>query len=126
MLLNIILLSSKIIELKKAYYLSSCDTCKRILKELDWKDELQDIKQENVDAKTLDQWYKTTQSYEALFNKRARKFKAIKETVQKDIDYRALILGEYTFLKRPVIVIGEQLFVGNSKAVVAAAGKAYQ
>jgi len=111
--------------LRKAYYLSSCDTCKRILKELEWKDELQDIKKENVSAKLLDQWFKTTQSYEALFNKRARKFKEIKDTVKSDKDYRALILEEYTFLKRPVLVIDDRIFVGNSKAVVSAAAEKY-
>ena len=112
-------------DLRKAYYLSSCDTCKRILKELDWKDDQQDIKQENVSAAVLDDWYKTTQSYEALFNKRARKFKAIKETVKTDKDFRKLILEEYTFLKRPVLVIDDQIFVGNSKAVVSAAAECY-
>lgn len=30
-------------------------------------------------------------------------------------DYRQLILDEYTFLKRPVFVIHEQIFIGNSK-----------
>ena len=30
-------------------------------------------------------------------------------------DYRQLILDEYTFLKRPVIIINDKIFIGNSK-----------
>jgi arsenate reductase len=33
-------------------------------------------------------------------------------------DYRKLILKEYTFLKRPVALIDNEIFIGNSKAVV--------
>ena len=41
--------------MKKIYYLSTCDTNKRILKELNLENvELQNIKEENIDEKTLD------------------------------------------------------------------------
>jgi arsenate reductase len=36
-------------------------------------------------------------------------------------EYRELILKEYSFLKRPVIFIDNEIFVGNAKKVVAAA-----
>ena len=36
-------------------------------------------------------------------------------------DYKKYILEEYTFLKRPVIIIENEIFVGNSKKVVNAA-----
>ena len=32
-----------------------------------------------------------------------------------EADYKKLILEEYTFLKRPVFIIGAQSFVGNTK-----------
>lgn len=38
-----------------------------------------------------------------------------------EADYKKYILEEYTFLKRPVIVVGKKIFVGNSKQTVAAA-----
>ena len=41
-----------------------------------------------------------------------------KELTEKD--YRELILKEYTFLKRPVVIIDDAVFVGNAKKVVAA------
>ena len=36
-------------------------------------------------------------------------------------EYRQFILEEYTFLKRPVIMVNDQLFVGNAKKTVEAA-----
>jgi arsenate reductase len=36
-------------------------------------------------------------------------------------DYKKYILKEYTFLKRPVMVFNDQIFVGNAPKVVAAA-----
>ena len=36
-------------------------------------------------------------------------------------DYRRLILEEYTFLKRPVVLMDGEIFVGSAKKVVAAA-----
>jgi len=68
--------------------------------------QLIDVKKEVIDAKTLDFLYSKTKSYEKLFNKRAQKFKLnkIKESIKTDLDYRNLILSEYTFLKRPIMI----------------------
>ena len=62
-------------------------------------------------------------SYEALFSRRAMKYRGwgLHEKELSEKDYRKYILEEYTFLKRPVIVDGETVFVGNAKKVVAAA-----
>ena len=38
-----------------------------------------------------------------------------------EIDFKNLILEHYTFLKRPILINDDQIFVGNSKSVVAAA-----
>ena len=61
--------------------------------------------------------YSCTNSYEALFNKRAKKYKAmgLKNEMIKEDDYRQLILEEYTFLKRPVFLVENDIFIGNSK-----------
>lgn len=37
---------------------------------------------------------------------------------------RQLIIDEYTFLSRPVLVLDNEIFVGNSKKVVEAAKQA--
>jgi arsenate reductase len=62
-------------------------------------------------------------SYESLFNKRAKlyKEKGLKNKTLKEADYRQYILEHYTFLKRPVLVIEDQIFVGNSPKIIAAA-----
>ncbi|MBS1605782.1 MAG: arsenate reductase, partial [Bacteroidetes bacterium] len=44
----------------------------------------------------------------------------LKDQQLDEADYRRLILEEYTFLKRPVALIGDRLFAGNDKKTVAA------
>ena len=115
--------------MNKIYHLANCTTCQRILKELDIDDDvdLQDIKTEAITAAQLDEMAKATGSYEALFSRRAMKYRAMglheKQLTEKD--YRTLILEEYTFLKRPVMQLGNEFFVGNTKKIVAAAKTKY-
>ena len=111
--------------MRKIYQLSTCSTCKRIIKELGGGEgfELQDIKTEKMTGEQLDAMKEKVGSYEALFSRRSRQYAArgLKEQVLTEDDYRSLILEEYTFLKRPVILIDDEIFVGNTKKVVAAA-----
>jgi arsenate reductase-like glutaredoxin family protein len=115
--------------MKKIYHLSSCSTCQRIIKEInpDNSVDLQDIKEQNIDASTLDWIKEKVGSYEALFSKRAMKFRAmgLHEQQLTEDDYRRLMLEEYTFLKRPFIILGDQVFIGNAKKDVEAAVKAF-
>ena len=109
---------------RKVYYLSTCDTCKRIMKEVNVDENFvqQDIKTEPIIEEQVESFYAHTKSYEALINKRARKLKAALEDnpVKSDADYKKLLLMDYTFLKRPVFEIDGNLFVGNSPKTVAA------
>ena len=57
-------------------------------------------------------------SYEELFNKRSVKFRTIDSSSFKDVDYKKLLLSDYTFLKRPVLLMEDKAFAGNSKAIV--------
>lgn len=111
--------------MKKVYHLSTCDTCKRILKELDLPDdfELQDIKTEAISKEQLEQMHQLAGTYESLFSKRARLYKErdLKNKSLEEPDYKELILEHYTFLKRPVIINGDKIFIGNSKKTVEAA-----
>ena len=104
----------------KAYYLSTCDTCKRILKELNLPNsfELQDIKFDKITLEQLEEMRSMTDSYESLLNKRARKYGEYKTQDLSEEDLKNLILEEYTFLKRPVFIFENQIFIGNSKKVV--------
>lgn len=111
--------------MRKIYHLSSCKTCQRIIGELDGGKgfEMQDIKQNNISAEELDGLKDKTGSYEALFSRRSMKYRAwgLHEKELTEADYRRYILEEYTFLKRPVIIIDDEVFIGNAKKTVAAA-----
>ena len=116
--------------MKKIYYLSTCDTCQRILKEINpGKDvELQDIKAQNIDAITLEWIKEKVGSYEALFSKRAIKYRSrgLNEMRLTEADFRKYLLEEYTFLKRPFMINGEEVFIGNAKKDVAAAVESFK
>ena len=104
-----------------AYILPACSTCQRILKEVAWKGKIHDIKVNGVPSALLDKLRQDQGSYESLFSRRAMKYKSmgLKEKTLTENDYKKLILEEYTFLKRPVFLVKDQTFVGNSKKVVA-------
>lgn len=109
--------------MKKIYHLSTCDTTQRILQEVAAIKKgaaLQDIKTEKITPAQLDEMKKLAGSYEALFSRRALKYKSmgLNKKQLSENDYRDLILEEYTFLKRPVAIVGDQIFIGNSKNVV--------
>lgn len=111
--------------MKKIYHLSTCNTCQRIINELDLTEDFQfqDIKNEEITEKQLEEMHTLSGSYEALFSRRARLYKerGLKEQSLSESDYKSLILEHYTFLKRPVIINGNEIFIGNSKKSVAAA-----
>ncbi len=107
--------------MKKVYFLQTCDTCRRILKEVNTDGfERQEIKANNITVEQLEEMYALSGSYEALFNKRAKLYKAmdLKNQVLSENDYRQYLLDEYTFLKRPVFIVKEEIFIGNSKKVI--------
>jgi arsenate reductase len=115
--------------MKKIYYLGNCTTWQAIARDtaIDKKGfEMQDIKLEKINAAQLDEMKKMAGSYEALFSRRALKYKemGLKDKKLREQDYRKLILQEYTFLKRPVIILKDKIFVGSEKKTVEALKKA--
>lgn len=113
--------------MKKVYYLKTCSTCIRILKELNLSSSytLQDIKTEAITVKQLEEMKTLAGSYEALFSKRSKLYKEmdLKNQDLTERDYKHYILEHYTFLSRPVIINGNDIFIGNSKKVVEEAKK---
>lgn len=115
--------------MKKIYHLGNCTTCQAIIKETgitDKKFEMQNIKEEKITAAQLDEMKKMSGSYEALFSRRAMKYKelGLKDKSLEEKDYRNFILEEYTFLKRPVVIINDKIFIGSEKKNVEALKKA--
>lgn len=76
---------------------------------------MQDIKTEKITPAQLDEMKNLAGSYEALFSRVALKYKTLDPKPSTEKEYRKLILEEYTFLKRPVAINGDRIFVGNSK-----------
>ena len=64
--------------------------------------------------------YSLSGSFEALFNKRAKLYREmdLKNQTLKEADYKQYILDEYTFLKRPVFIVNNEIYIGNSKKVI--------
>ena len=109
--------------MKKIYHLGTCSTNIRILKELNLEGvELQDIKKDKMTAEQVDEMAKLAGSYEALFSRKAMKYRSmgLNEMELSEADFKKYIVQEYTFLKRPVAIVDGEIFVGNSKKNVEA------
>ncbi len=108
--------------MKKLYYLSSCSTCKRIIKQwgLPRDFDMQDVKSNPLTLEDLRQMHQRSGSYQALFSRRAKLFHE-RQLGAEDLDearYKSLLLEHYTFLKRPVLIWDGQIFIGSAKATV--------
>lgn len=111
--------------MKKIYHLKTCDTCRKIIKSLPTTEDfiLQDIKSEQITPDQLAEMHQLAGSYEALFSRRATLYKerSLKDKTLSEEDYKNLILEHYTFLSRPVIIVNDHIFIGNSLRTVQAA-----
>ena len=101
------------------YFLASCDTCRKIIKSLPNANLLTyiDIRQNPITAPQLDQMYELAGSYEALFSKKAQLYKSLdlKNKNLQEPDFKKYLLEHYTFLSRPVFIINNQIYIGNSQ-----------
>ncbi len=109
--------------MKRIYYLSTCTTCKRILKEIEFnKDayELVDLKETNIDSETLDLVISKEGSADNVINKRAILYRELSKDGfnYSDDEIKQLILENYTLIKRPLFIIDDNVFLGNSKKIV--------
>lgn len=105
--------------INKIYYLASCDTCRKIIKSLPNTEKLtfQDIRQNPITEKELEEMYQLSGSYEALFSKKAQLYKSmdLKSKALTEADFKKHLLEHYTFLSRPVFIIDGKLYIGNSQ-----------
>ncbi|PBJ11009.1 arsenate reductase family protein [Flavobacterium sp. ACN6] len=104
--------------MNKIYYLASCDTCRKIIKSLPKNDLVfHDIKQDPITEAELEEMYKLSGSYEALFSKKAQLYKSmdLKNKSLTEADFKKYILEHYTFLSRPVFIIDGKIYIGNSQ-----------
>ncbi|MEO0058609.1 MAG: hypothetical protein RLZZ312_256 [Bacteroidota bacterium] len=104
--------------MNKIFYLASCDTCRKIIKALPDNNLIfHDIKQNPISESDLTKMYSISGSYEALFSKKAQLYKSLglKDKNLTENDFKKYLLEHYTFLSRPVFIIQNQIFVGNSQ-----------
>ena len=109
--------------MKKAFTLSTCKKCQKIFDDLQPEKkgcEVINIKVEGISAEDIDAMKERSGSYESLFSRRAMKFRSMGLADKKltEHDYRTLILGEYTFLKRPVFLFDNEVTVGSRKVEI--------
>jgi len=93
----------------------------RILKQIPHERfEMQEIKTQPITVKQLEEMKDLSGSYASLFSRRAKKYKemGLKDQDLAEKDYKQLILDHYTFLKRPVVIIDDRIFVGSSKKTI--------
>ena len=105
--------------MNKIYYLASCDTCRKIIKSLPKDHDLvfHDIKQNPITVEELEEMYRLSGSYEALFSKKAQLYKSmdLKNKSLTEDDLKKYILEHYTFLSRPVFIINDKIYIGNTQ-----------
>jgi arsenate reductase len=82
--------------------------------------ELQDIKKDPIQEAQLQFLAQKLGGYDQLLNKRARKYRELdlKNRVLTESELKSLILSAYTLLKRPVFVIDDLVYAGNSKKTI--------
>ena len=107
------------IYMDKIYYLASCDTCRKIIKSLPKEHDFKfhDIKQDPITIAELEQMRELSGSYESLFSKKAQLYKSmdLKNKSLTEDDYKKYILEHYTFLSRPVFIIKDKIYIGNTQ-----------
>lgn len=110
---------------KKVFYLSTCSTCKRIIKELNLEAtfKLQNVKENPISEEELNNLKAFSGSFESLLNRRSVLYRerGLKEQQLSDLDIKKLILEHYSFLKRPIIQINDMYFIGNAKKTIESA-----
>jgi arsenate reductase len=101
------------------YYLASCDTCRKIIKSLPKEHDFKfhDIKQDPITVAELEKMRELSGSYKALFSKKAQLYKSmdLKNKSLTEDDYKKYILEHYTFLSRPVFIIKDKIYIGNTQ-----------
>jgi arsenate reductase len=76
-----------------------------------------DIKQNPISNDELETMRLLSGSYEALFSKKAQLYKSLdlKNKSLTEEDYKKYLLEHYTFLSRPVFIINNKIFIGNTQ-----------
>lgn len=95
------------------YWSPGCSTCQKAARWLDRRNvkvtKFRDIKDDPLSREEVESLAKMLGGPEDLFSKRAVKYRELKlaEREVSSSEMLGLMTGEYTFLKRPIMVIGD-------------------
>ena len=100
------------------YGLPNCTTCQKALRRLDYH-RVSDIKKRNIKEEPLareeiERLAKMLGGATNLFSRRSTKYRelGLKDKTLSENEMLDLMAGEYTFLKRPIIVAGNKAIAG--------------
>lgn len=105
--------------MKTIFYLKTCSTCTKILKDLNpdksWT--RREIKSEPLTDNEIDHMREKAGSYEALFSKKSSQIRlqGLEVKTLKEDDFKRMLGEHYTFLKRPVFLTDNAIFIGSDK-----------
>lgn len=100
------------------YWLPECTTCQKAKRRLDYHrlapTNFRDIKREPLERAEIEQLAALVGGAENLFSRRSVKYRELrlKDKTLSDDEMLDLMTDEYTFLKRPILVIGEKAVAG--------------
>lgn len=108
-------------QLTKVYYLGTCDTCKRIFRDLELdksSKEFIDLKKQMPEKDEILDWFDKSELAPVDFvNKRSRQLKGKNKDyneMNKD-EIADLLLSHYSIIARPVFIFEDDVIAGNSK-----------
>jgi arsenate reductase len=112
---------------KLVFHLGNCTTCQRILKQLKLENKgfiFREIKSQRLTPAELEMMKNMAGCYQSIFTRRSLSFKKLpakEKNSLTELKMRDMILKDYTYLKRPVIIYGQYIFCGNAPKTIAEA-----
>ena len=103
------------------YGIKNCDTVKKARRWLDANDvafTFHDFRADGLDQSTIETWLKKV-SWEILLNKRGTTWRKLEDPRKEQLDEAIaveLILANPTLIKRPVVTVNGDCFVGFKEA----------
>ncbi|MGI8788491.1 MAG: arsenate reductase family protein [Pyrinomonadaceae bacterium] len=100
------------------YGLPNCTTCQKALRRLDYHRvsnvEKRNIKEEPLSREEVERLVKKLGGAENLFSRRSVKYRelGLKDKTLSDAEMLDLMASEYTFLKRPILVVNNKAIAG--------------
>ncbi len=100
------------------YGLPNCSTCQKALRRLEYHSvpitKLRNIKEEPLLREKIEKLAKMLGGAENLFSRRSVKYRelGLRDKTLSEDEMLDLMTGEYTFLKRPILVINDEAVAG--------------